>query len=347
MAAAGLWFGHASCEEPAAASAAKPWDSVAILLGTAESRGEILVGDARGRVAVMDLASGRHLRFEETAAQATRFDVTDEAGQRKLALFAAPYSVSSGRITVLRGRQIVESGGARERVLHEGGVLEDCRFLLYSESGAHFLAGSPDGRLVTFSAEGKAVVCKHGTGSLGPAAMSANGRLAAVTSKGETWDLLSLPALEPAAHLVDRLGYPPILGFVLSQDLKRVAVSHGVICRVKLFSLTEKGAVGSLKGSFKVDEPCLAMAFDDNGDRLALGHLDGSVRLLDSRIQEGEPPRMLKEHSSWRDHSMPVRGLAFCRATATLVSVSEDGEVVARSHSGGRVFWKVNAFQSK
>jgi len=322
--------------------------TLAVALGFAGQLNEVLVADSSGRVSVLELSTGRCQQAFALGAEATCREVVDkEFPKRPVTVCLTPICLSGGRISFLRDGRLLDIEKGKERLLKEDTAFKGCKFLVLSDSGAEGLAGTDTDRIVAFGVDGKIHTRKVAGPVGGQPAVAPVGRTAFVPMGDAAWEVVALPTLDLVGTEDRKLGYPPILCLAVSRDGSLLSVSHGVHCRVKNFALSPEGQVKGSVGAFKADSPCYALSYDAKGERLVLGHADGSIRVVKSRTSESDPSGMLGELAKWESSPSPIRGVGFCPDERNIVSVAEDGEVVARALPDGKVTWRVNIFAPK
>jgi hypothetical protein len=184
--------------------------------------------------------------------------------------------------------------------------------------------------------------------------------------EGPDWRVHDVATLRLTLKTGNHLGEPFIHLIDVSRDGGHIAVAHGnSICRIKAFSVDDKGVVTGFDAFRKAGGLCTTVAYDRSMNLLAAGDETGRVRVFPSGVgEEKELPRstlieeddgafvggsvtnlrtgkslLVSDLGSWRVDETPVRGVCFADDDKLVVSVDRFGNVVGRAWPKGDVKW--------
>ncbi len=184
----------------------------------------------------------------------------------------------------------------------------------------HLTAGNTDwlaaARTIAADAMQRGVIHRHfdpGLGRISDLAFSADGQVLVMAGRGiSTWR----PEQDLLEHLTDPAA--PLRDLAITPDATRIA-AVGLDDALYLWSLSPQDDPGGTMQRFPSrDGPLLAVALSADGERVATGADDGTVRLLD---WSGKSTRAIT------NHDRAIRSLDFSPDGLMLASASDDGTI--------------------
>ncbi len=311
-------------------------------LRSASQHSSVCVVSTDGTVHFLAADDGRITRVLKTGAVAWAEKMTSrvDGSEPPVSVSGIPVALSGDTVLALEGEALVsyDTEGKRTEELRQPSLY-----------GARLHLGSVgSGPVVVVGRDGAIHVIGRRTPSASRATLVAS-PVVGIRSIDDT--VLFFGGAEEALVSVDegglgqvwrssrRLGEPPILAIAADPTGKQIAVSHGTSCRVKTFLLDSKGRLGRWDGYLKKGIPCLTLAYDASGLRLAAGLADGRVIVTSSGTGSERTPHELPEVRTLKVSDTEVVGVSFYGNSSDLVCCARGGLVARYSSSDGAVRW--------